>query len=78
MWDPKLVDEVLRLREEYPRWGKDKLVILIKRKRSSGKVGVDLQSHPSQSGLELEEPGGVSYRAPSGVSFCQDKNIGTA
>jgi putative transposase len=32
MWDPKLVDEVLRLREEYPRWGKDKLVILIKRK----------------------------------------------
>jgi transposase len=32
MWDPKMVDEILRLREEYPRWGKDKLVILIKRK----------------------------------------------
>lgn len=32
MWNPKMVEEILKLREEYPRWGKDKLVILIKRK----------------------------------------------
>jgi Fe2+ or Zn2+ uptake regulation protein len=27
----ELVEAVLRLREEYPRWGKDKLVILLRR-----------------------------------------------
>jgi len=33
MWDPKMVDEILRLREEHPWWGKAKLAILIKRKK---------------------------------------------
>ncbi len=30
-WSPELVNRVLRLREEYPRWGKDKLVALRRR-----------------------------------------------
>ena len=29
-WGPELAQAVLRLREQYPRWGKDKLVILLK------------------------------------------------
>lgn len=29
---PELVAAVLKLREEYPRWGKDKLVVLLRRK----------------------------------------------
>ena len=28
-WSPELVAAVLRLREQYPRWGKDKLVVLL-------------------------------------------------
>ena len=28
-WSPELGEAVLRLREEYPRWGKDKLVVLL-------------------------------------------------
>ena len=28
-WSPELVEAVQKLREQYPRWGKDKLVILI-------------------------------------------------
>lgn len=30
-WSPELSQAVLELREQYPRWGKDKLVILLKR-----------------------------------------------
>ncbi len=30
-WGPRLAEEVLRLREQFPRWGKDKLVILLRR-----------------------------------------------
>jgi len=29
-WSPELVEAVLRLREQYPRWGKDKLVLLVR------------------------------------------------
>lgn len=30
-WSPELVEVVLGLRESYPRWGKDKLVVLLRR-----------------------------------------------
>lgn len=30
-WTPELAEAVLRLREQYPRWGKDKLVVLLHR-----------------------------------------------
>ncbi|MFH1486282.1 MAG: helix-turn-helix domain-containing protein, partial [Chloroflexota bacterium] len=29
-WSPELVEEALRLRGQYPRWGKDKLVVLLR------------------------------------------------
>ena len=29
---PEIVEEIRKLREQYPRWGKDKLVVLLKRK----------------------------------------------
>jgi transposase InsO family protein len=31
MWSPELAEAVLKLREQYPRWGKDKLVVLLRR-----------------------------------------------
>jgi len=31
-WSPELAQVVLKLREEYPRWGKDKLVVLLRRR----------------------------------------------
>lgn len=31
MWSPELSSEVLRLREQYPHWGKAKLIVLLKR-----------------------------------------------
>ena len=30
-WSPALAQGVLRLRTQYPRWGKDKLVVLLRR-----------------------------------------------
>ena len=30
-WTPALVEQVLRLRQPFPRWGKDKLVVLLRR-----------------------------------------------
>ena len=30
IWSIELIQEVLRLREQYPRWGKDKIVILLR------------------------------------------------
>jgi len=30
-WSPEVVESVLKLREEYPRWGKEKLAVLLKR-----------------------------------------------
>lgn len=41
-WLPRLVDAVQLLREAYPRWGKDKLVVLLRRRGfqvSTSKVG---------------------------------------
>ena len=32
-WSTELVERVLKLREEYPRWGKDKLVVLLREGR---------------------------------------------
>lgn len=56
-WSPALAAAVLRLREEYPRWGKDKLVVLLHREGipcSTSTVGRIL-SHLKGRGL-LREP----------------------
>ncbi len=56
-WSPELVAGVRRLRERYPRWGKDKLVVLLSRegiKASASTVGRIL-AHLKGRGL-LREP----------------------
>jgi len=57
LWDRELVEEVKELREEYPRWGKDKLVVLVRDQGyevSTSTVGRILK-HLKQRG-ELKEP----------------------
>jgi putative transposase len=56
-WSQELEQEVLELREQYPRWGKDKLVILLRkqgRQISTSMVGRILK-HLKDSG-QLAEP----------------------
>lgn len=56
-WSPELERRVLELREQYPRWGKDKLVVLLRRegiKASISMVGRIL-GHLKRSG-QLVEP----------------------
>jgi putative transposase len=57
LWDRELVEEVKELREEYPRWGKDKLVVLVRdqgHEASTSTVGRILR-HLKHKG-ELKEP----------------------
>lgn len=57
LWSRELVRVVKELREEYPRWGKDKLVVLVRAKgyqASTSTVGRILR-HLKQRGL-LKEP----------------------
>ena len=48
-WAAELAERVLSLRKQYPRWGKDKLVVLLRRERRSvstsmvGRILVDLK-----------------------------------
>jgi transposase InsO family protein len=56
-WSSELEQRVLKLREQYPRWGKDKLVVLLRREGvvvSTSMVG-RLLGHLKQSG-QLVEP----------------------
>src|SRR4030042_4210132 len=39
-WAPELAQAALRLREEYPRWGKDKLVVLLRRGGGAGSTSM--------------------------------------
>jgi len=64
-WSPELVEAVLRLRERYPRWGKDKLVVLLHQEgyeASTSMVGRILR-YLKERGM-LREPlrSGVSVR----------------
>jgi putative transposase len=57
-WTPQLVGAVQALREQYPRWGKDKLVILVQRqgwRASTSMVGRILR-HLRQRGVLHEPP----------------------
>src|SRR6266849_7647911 len=56
-WTPELASRVLALRKQYPRWGKDKLVILLRKEKcavSTSMVGRIL-AHLKQRGV-LHEP----------------------
>ena len=61
----KLVEAVLRLREEYPRWGKDKLVILLHREgfaSSASTVGRILKKLKERGVLKEPLPNHISAR----------------
>jgi len=61
----KLVEAVLRLREEYPRWGKDKLVILVRREGyncAASTVGRILKNLKERGVLKEPLPNHISAR----------------
>ena len=66
-WTPRLVERVLALRRQYPRWGKDKLVVLLGRegqKVSTSMVGRIL-TYLKKRGLLIEPlPRGFRVRRP--------------
>jgi len=66
-WSPGLVQAVLALREQYPRWGKDKLAPLLREVGwtvSTSMVGRILR-HLKQHGVLVEPPrAGVAVRRP--------------
>ena len=64
-YSTELVEAVLRLREEYPRWGKDKLVVLLHRERfgcSASTVGRILHKLKKRGVLKEPVPKHVSAR----------------
>src|SRR5712691_12942880 len=57
-WPPDLAERVLALRKQYPRWGKDKLGVLLRKGKgavSTSMVGRIL-AHLKQQGLMHEQP----------------------
>ena len=64
-WSPQLEQEVLLLRERYPRWGKDKLVVLLHRQGcevSTSMVGRIIK-RLKERGILIEPPAnGISAR----------------
>jgi transposase len=63
-WTPELADAVLRLREQCPRWGKDKLVILLRRKRWQVSTSMVGRPHPSQSPRRPQRASQEGHRRP--------------
>ena len=64
-WTPALTQAVLRLREQYPRWGKDKLVVLLHREGwtvSTSMVGRILTSVKRRGILREPPPDRISAR----------------
>src|SRR3972149_6151487 len=64
-WGPGLVQAVLRLREQYPRWGKDKLAVLLHqegRDVSTSMVGRILKHLKDRGVLREALPNSVSVR----------------
>ncbi len=55
-WSPQLAELVLRLRHQFPRWGKDKLVVLLRRQgcRVSTSMVGRILTHLEQRGLLVE------------------------
>jgi transposase InsO family protein len=64
------VEAVLKLREEYPRWGKDKLVILLRREGfdcSTSTVGRILHKLKERGVLREPVPNHILARAPGDI-----------
>ena len=67
-WSRELAQAVLELREEHPRWGKEKLVILLQSRGfsvSSSMVGRILKSLKARNLLRETRPNGVSIHKRS-------------
>ena len=64
-WSPELAQAVLELREEHPRWGKDKLAVLLRQKGrqvSTSMVGRILKRLKERGVLREPLPNSVSVR----------------
>ena len=64
-WTPELAERVLALRKQYPRWGKDKLVVLLRREKrhaSTSMVGRILARLKQQGALHEPPPAAVARR----------------
>lgn len=64
-WSTELAERVLRLREEYPRWGKDKLVILLREEGwgvSTSMVGRIIRHLKNRGVLREPIPNHISAR----------------
>ncbi len=64
-YSPELVEAVLKLREEYPRWGKDKLVVLLQDKGvscSASMVGRIIHRLKERGVLKEPVPNHISAR----------------
>ena len=64
-WSPKLAEAVLNLREQWPRWGKDKLVVLLRREGwqvSTSMVGRILTRLKARGVLREPPRQGISAR----------------
>jgi len=64
-WTPELANTVLQLREQYPRWGKDKLVVLLGRQGwqvSTSMVGRILTRLKARGVLKEPPRNGISAR----------------
>src|SRR4029077_18287809 len=56
-WSPELVERVSALRQQYPRWGKDKLVVLLRREQRTVSTSMGGRILPDQTGRGvLPEP----------------------
>ncbi len=68
-WSPELSQAVLKLREQYPRWGKDKLVVLLRQQGwevSTSMVGRILK--------RLKERGVLKEPPRNGVATCKHQH----
>jgi putative transposase len=65
MYPVELAEAVLKLREEYPRWGKDKLVILLRREgftSSASTVGRIIKKLKERGVLKEPLPNHISAK----------------
>lgn len=88
-WSPELAQAVLRLREQYPRWGKDKLVVLLWREGwqvSTSMVGRILKClkergvlrEPPRNGISTNRrhrPRPYGIRKPRGYQVAQPGDL---
>jgi putative transposase len=63
-WTPELAERVLALRKQYPRWGKDKLVVLLRREKRSVSTSLvgRILVHLKRQGALHEPPRPVTAR----------------